>query len=421
MTAYGAGAYHRLTQEQADAICLKHDRLWTARPGGARAVFSWLDLTGLNFRGRNLADADFTGALLVGAKFVGARLDHAVFFGADLQEADLTEASMRRCDLRGACLRGADLSGADLFEADLREGSIAAVDRVKGLRLLEHANRVAEIHGATLTGANLERSKMSGVIAIKADFTDAVLKDAKLVRANLKQCNMNGANLAGADLSGADLSGADLRDAVLVGTTIYACNTTDARMDGALTDKPNPSAATALPYGDMVKAHALWCETGGVEGAPSVFNGADLRALKSIRSYNLTALSAKGAVFYGLDMEGVQLQGAHLEGADLRACNLRRADLRGARLTGAKLSGSDLREALLGPLLIGAERLLPCDMTRIVAKGADFSSADMRQAIMVFGDLSRSNFTGANLRQADLTAAHRPGARGLPLHADGAG
>ena len=421
MSAYGAGAYHRLTQEQADAICLKHDRLWTARPGGARAVFSWLDLTGLNFRGRNLSDADFTGALLVGAKFTGARLDHAVFFGADLQEADLTEASMRRCDLRGACLRGADLSGADMFEADLREGSIAAVDKVKGLRLLEHATRVAEIHGATLTGANLERSKMSGVIAIKADFTDAVLKDAKLVRANLKQCNMNGANLAGADLSGADLSGADLRDAVLVGATIYACNTTDARMDGALTDKPGATNVTALPYGDMIKAHALWCETGGGEGAPSVFNGADLRALKSIKSYNLTALSAKGAVFYGLDMEGVQLQGAHLEGADLRACNLRRADLRGARLMGAKLSGSDLREALLGPLMIGPERLLPCDMTRVVAKGADFSHADMRQAIMVFGDLSRSNFTGANLRQADLTAAHRPGVRGLPQHADGAG
>lgn len=421
MATYAAGAYHRLTQQEVDAICVKHDRLWTARPGGARAVFSWLDLTGLNFRGRNLADADFTGALLVGAKFAGARLDHAVFFGADLQEVDLTEASMRRCDLRGACLRGADLSGADLFEADLREGSIAAVDRVKGLRLLEHTSRVAEIHGATLVGANLERSKMSGVMAIRADFTDAVMKDAKLVRANLKQATMTGANLAGADLSGADLSGADLRDTVLVGATIYACNTTDTRMDGALTDKPSGASVTELPYAEMIKAHALWCETGGGEGTPSVFNGADLRALKSIKSFNLTALSAKGAVFYGLDMEGVQLQGAHLEGADLRACNLRSADLRGARLMGAKLSGSDLRGATLGPLLIGGERVLPCDMTRVVAKGADFSSADLRQAILVFADLSRSNFTGANLRQADLTAAHRTGVRGLPVNSDSTG
>jgi uncharacterized protein YjbI with pentapeptide repeats len=190
------------------------------------------------------------------------------------------------------------------------------------------------------------------------------------------------------------------------------------RMDGALTDKPSGASVTGLPYAEMIKAHALWCESGGVEGKPSVFNDADLRALKSIKSFNLTALSAKGAVFYGLDMEGVQLQGAHLEGADLRACNLRRADLRGARLMGAKLSGSDLREAVLGPLLIGAERVLPCDMTRVVAKSADFSNADLRQATLVFADLSRSNFTGANLRQADLTASHRPGVRGLVLNSD---
>src|ERR1700733_4345292 len=372
-----AGSYRRLSQEEADAICVKHDRLWTARPGGARAVFSWMDLSELNFRGRNLCDADFTGAILAGAKFANARLDHAIFFGADLQEADMSEASMRRSDLRGACLKAADLTGADLFEADLREGTIAAVDRGKGLRLIEHATRVSEAQGATLAGANLERSKLSGVIAIRADFTDAVMKDCKLVRANLKQATMSGVNLAGADLSGADLSGADLRDAVLVGATIYACNTTDARMDGALTDLPSGRDVSELPYAEMVAAHALWCETQGREGHPSVFDGADLRALKSIKGYDLTALSAKGAVFYGLDMEGVQLQGAHLEGADLRACNLRRADLRGARLAGAKLSGADLREAQMGPLLIGADRLLPCDMTGAALKAADLSGADV--------------------------------------------
>jgi len=418
MTAYStAGNYRRLTQEDADAICAKHDRLWTARPGGARAVFSWMDLSGLNFRSRNLSDADFTGAILCGCKFSGARLDHAVFFGADMQEADLSETSLRRADLRGACLRGADLTGADLFEADLREGSIAAVDRGRGLRMLEHTTRVSEAQGATLAGANLERSKLSGVIAVRADFTDAVLKDAKLVRANLKQASMSGANLAGADLSGADLSGADLRDAVLVGATIYACNTQDARLDGALTDQPSGRDVSELPYAEMVAAHAQWCETEGAAGSPSVFDGADLRALKSIKGYNLTAMSAKGAVFYGLDMEGVQLQGAHLEGADLRACNLRRADLRGARLMGAKLSGSDLREAVLGPLLIGADRLLPCDMTRVIAKGTDFTDATLNHAVMVFADVSRANFTGASLRQADLSGAHRPGARGLEIAA----
>jgi uncharacterized protein YjbI with pentapeptide repeats len=32
---------------------------------------------------------------------------------------------------------------------------------------------------------------------------------------------------------------------------------------------------------------------------------------------------------------------------------------------------------------------------------------------MVLSDLSRSNFTGANMKHADLTTAHRVGARGL--------
>ena len=49
--------------------------------------------------------------------------------------------------------------------------------------------------------------------------------------------------------------------------------------------------------------------------SPTTLERTDLRALETIRGFNLTALSAKGAVFFGLDMEGVQLQGAHLDGA----------------------------------------------------------------------------------------------------------
>ena len=170
------GQIRRLTQQEADLICAKHDRLWAAKPGGARAVFSWMDLTGLDFRGRMLNDADFTGAILDNAKFAKARLDHAIFFGADVQNADFAEASMRRADLRGACMRNCDMSGADLFEADLREGVIASADRTRGLRILEPVKRAGQAQGANLTGANLERSKLSGVVAISTALgVEAVL------------------------------------------------------------------------------------------------------------------------------------------------------------------------------------------------------------------------------------------------------
>ncbi|HEV7227855.1 pentapeptide repeat-containing protein [Brevundimonas sp.] len=400
----------RLTQEELDAICARHDRLWQARPGGARAVFAWMDLSGLSLKGRNLADADFAAAAMIGCDLTGTRLDNATFFGTDLQDAVLVDASLRRADLRGACLRGADLSGADLFEADLREGAIAAADAQKGYRIVEARRRdgdeVTQAHGACLVGANLQRSKMGGVIAIQADFTDAVMKDCKLVRANLKQASFRGADLAGADLSGADLSGADLRDAVLIGVTAAMWRTDGANMDGALTDDRSCAAPVSkMPAAEMLREHAQWCETGGRDGRPSVFDGVDLRALKSIGGLNLTALSAKGAVFYGLDMEGVQLQGAHLENADLRACNLRRADLRGARLKGARLNGADLREAQLGPLMIAADRLLAADLTDACLRGADLSRADLRRAVLTGADLKRARLDGAQGLVSPLAGA----------------
>jgi uncharacterized protein YjbI with pentapeptide repeats len=125
----------RLTQQEVDIICARHDRLFSARMGGARAVFAWCEMHGLDLSARNLCDADFTGAYLVGCKLVGTKLDNASFFGADMQGSNFTDASLRRADLRGSCLRGANLSGADLFEADLREGAIASMDRDKGLRI----------------------------------------------------------------------------------------------------------------------------------------------------------------------------------------------------------------------------------------------------------------------------------------------
>jgi uncharacterized protein YjbI with pentapeptide repeats len=198
-----------------------------------------------------------------------------------------------------------------------------------------------------------------------------------------------------------------------VGACTTAWNVSNANLSGVLTDKPAGVAVTDLPYEQMIRDHALWCSTNGAEGKPSDFSGADLRLLSTLRGLNLTALSAKDAVLYGLDLCGAQLQGAHLEGADLRSCDLSGADLRGARLAGAKLSGSSLCGALLGPLILGPDRLLPCDMTGVVMKNADLTGADLSRAELSGADVSWSNFTDANLKLINLTGAARRGARGL--------
>src|SRR3569832_2643423 len=78
-------SHRRLSQAEVDAICAHHDRLFQARPGGARAVFAWADISGLNLRGRTLSDADFTGAVMFATDLCQARLAHANLFGADMQ------------------------------------------------------------------------------------------------------------------------------------------------------------------------------------------------------------------------------------------------------------------------------------------------------------------------------------------------
>lgn len=137
----------RLSQAEADAICARHERLWKARPGGARAVFAWCDLSGLSFKGRNLADADFSASVMHGTDLSGCKLDNANFFGADMQEADLSEASLRRTDLRGACLKGADLSGADLKRANLTDTDLSRAT------FLGACLRQTDLTGAVTTGA----------------------------------------------------------------------------------------------------------------------------------------------------------------------------------------------------------------------------------------------------------------------------
>jgi uncharacterized protein YjbI with pentapeptide repeats len=398
----GEKRYTKLTQVQVDAICAKHERFWAAKPGGARAVFAWCDLSGLTLRGRNLIDADFTAAILSDADMSGCILDKSNLFCADLQLANLTGASMRRTDLRGACLRGANLSGADLHEADLREGALALPDKQTGLAYVEISMRTSEANYANLRGANLERSKLSGIQAMKADFTDAVMKSCKLVRANLKQAIMDNVDLAGADLSGADLSGASLKDAVLIDAKTDMWRTAQADLSGVLTNKPVGTDVTALPYGEMLHDHAKWVDSLGKAGKPSIFDNADLRALGSIRNLNLTALSAKGAVFYGLDMRGVQLQGAQLEGADLRNCNLKGADLRGARLHKARLDGANLEGVNLGALVMADGRLLPADLREARLRGCNFAEAELKLVRLDGADLSRSNLEGASLNLAQL-------------------
>ena len=100
MTQARHTGFARLTQQDVSAAAARHEMLYSGRLGGARAVFIFCDLSGLDLSGRNLADADFTGAVLEETNMAGAKLDSASFFGADLRRSNLTGASINYGDRR---------------------------------------------------------------------------------------------------------------------------------------------------------------------------------------------------------------------------------------------------------------------------------------------------------------------------------
>ena len=119
------GRLKRLTQAALDSLIDQHENYTTGRKGGKRADFSFHDLAGLSFAGRNLSDANFTGAALSEANFRDAILERANFFCADLRFTMMNGANLTSADLRGASLRGSTMIGANMAKVDLREGSLA--------------------------------------------------------------------------------------------------------------------------------------------------------------------------------------------------------------------------------------------------------------------------------------------------------
>lgn len=129
---------------------------------------------------------------------------HVKWLYGDGKRADLAGADLHGADLDRANLRGADLYGADLHGANL-SGAILYRADLYGANL-----RGANLYGASLYRANLYRANLSG-----ADLYGASLRGA-----DMSEANLHGANLCGADLYEARLYGADLSEANLCGADL---------------------------------------------------------------------------------------------------------------------------------------------------------------------------------------------------------
>ncbi|WP_244536171.1 pentapeptide repeat-containing protein [Hyphomicrobium sp. NDB2Meth4] len=212
--------------------------LFKAKPGEAPDYsnhdLTYLDLSGLNFKGAKLAKsnfygADFTGANLRGTDMSGTRLDRATLIRADFSGANLSGASILRptiySDLSenladaprfaGANLSGirvmANLSGSDFHGADLSDANFTPREVRAGqgtiTTLSKNLLKSCDFTKAIIRGGNFEHALMTFSRFNGADLTDA----------NLRNTDLSRADFTGADLTGADLTGADLDGATLLG------------------------------------------------------------------------------------------------------------------------------------------------------------------------------------------------------------
>lgn len=214
----------------ADEVRRALDRATPEHPADlAGKDLSKLDLSGLDFKRANLAHADLFGAKLIGAKLAGvdlrfARLDLAWIMRADFTGADLSHASLFGPIVAPGLdppapgdaprFAGADFTGArviarfagfDLRGARFTDAKLGVDVRNQPMGQMRNDFTGADLSGAVLAGADLNR---------------AVLAFAKLRGADLAGANLFRADLSRADLTGADLAGANLAEADLDGTVL---------------------------------------------------------------------------------------------------------------------------------------------------------------------------------------------------------
>lgn len=102
------------------------------------------NITGRDFRNREIGLGVFTNVVAKGVDFSGATLNNLTFAGSDLSGASFEGAKMLQIDLNGADLIGANLTGANLSAATFEAADL----------------RGANFTGAILTGVDLTQTQL---------------------------------------------------------------------------------------------------------------------------------------------------------------------------------------------------------------------------------------------------------------------
>lgn len=244
-----------------------------------------LDLTELNFSGRELRNralmfADLTRADLIRADLTNSDLTRTNLRFADLTGASLTQANLTRADLTYANFTRANLSLADLTGARFSHAILVDTD------LTSTSLKNADFRGATLTRATLASADLTG-----ASFTEANLTGADLTNANFTHANLSFADLTDATFAPAVLVGADLTKSILKNTDFWRAILTRAKLNFA--DLTGADFTRAILTGaDLTNANFTSADLSFAD-----LTGADLTSANLVMAQNLTQKQVDGACY----------------------------------------------------------------------------------------------------------------------------
>lgn len=398
-----------LNQNILDDIIEKHQMYLKGQHGGARANIKYKNLSHLSFRARDLSQADFTGSAMIECDMSHSNFSGATFFACDLRNSDLRDSNLSRTDFRGSYLAGANLTDADLTEADFREGKIMTRGEQGELTDRKRSGGVGA--KTILTGTKLKNTKMDGVQAINADFSDADLSGVTINDANITQANFFGANLSYSDFTGSVMTNANLKSAIVSGCILATIEDHGVEMNGVITESDMGSRLENLgkTLPELLEEHTLWVATSGRYGRQLDLSGYDLRNVLDLKQFPLTAIRALETNFMNQDLRGAELQSANFDRAIFTDCNLYGADLRGSTFKYSQMARIDLTEAKLSPLSFGkqggSQHIKRVDISGSNLRYATIKYADLRDCVLMGVDLTNAIIMGSDLRRADFTGA----------------
>ncbi|MEM7726249.1 MAG: pentapeptide repeat-containing protein [Cyanobacteria bacterium P01_A01_bin.45] len=245
-------------------------------------------------------------------------------------------------------------------------------------------NRILVVEGGQTDGVNLSNSYLAQTGSGDKSFFNLVLDTVNLWGINFRSANLDGSSFVGTNFRGPGEDGRwDTYDdsiANLSQAQLQKSNLSDANLSRVLMNRANFSRAV-LKRANLNSARLISANLSSAQ-----LSDADLRNAV-LENASLTGADLGNAKFNEADLHSARLGRVIATGAQFSSANLTKTDWQGGDLSGAYFDGANLSDS----------NLSGTRLTRTILRSANLENANLRNA-----DLSLADLTGANLTNADF-------------------